>query len=543
MITGARRPSRIVIAGSLALLFAAAGTLFSSTPSQAQFAPAFVTANLNLRAGPDTGYPSVTVIPAGSQVNLLGCLDGIQWCEGTYRGARGWMSARYLQVFDRGGFVSVPQYVRVARVPTVTFDLNVYWDAYYRPYPFYAERARWTPRGIQVSVFYDRLGPDGAWVWYRNQYVWVPRVGRDWRPYVEGRWVYTSTYGWMWVSYEPFGWATYHYGRWAYSDRIGWFWIPGTRWAPAWVAWRHSDGYFAWAPLPPDTQWSVSINVSFGTIPNYYWQVVPARSFLSVDLSAQVIRDRDRVQTALGETRPAGNVTIVNNVVVNNSINVNVVEQATQQVVVVHDVAVTSNAAEAGKSEDATIEIFQPDPQAVPALSEPPQVITVDEAAQQSQTADQAGGEPATEDLVLPPPPPEEPVLPTVVPPFVEAPATEEPAAAPEPMAPLADCPEGTILLDDGSCVTPPPAEPQPLPPLVPPPPPVEEMPAEPAAPAPEPAPELTAPEPTPEEAPQPIACPEGTVMMEGGECLPLCPDSSIPLPDGSCPMDEPVSE
>ena len=55
----------------------------------------------------------------------------------------------------------------------------------------------------------------------------------------------------MWVSNEPFGWATYHYGRWGFSNRVGWFWVPGNRWAPAWVAWRSSNDYLAWAPLPP----------------------------------------------------------------------------------------------------------------------------------------------------------------------------------------------------------------------------------------------------------------------------------------------------
>ena len=38
----------------------------------------------------------------------------------------------------------------------------------------------------------------------------------------------------------------------------GWLWIPGTEWAPAWVAWRSDDGddgYVGWAPLPPESSW------------------------------------------------------------------------------------------------------------------------------------------------------------------------------------------------------------------------------------------------------------------------------------------------
>ena len=79
---------------------------------------------------------------------------------------------------------------------------------------------------------------------------------------------------------EPFGWATYHYGRWGFSNRVGWFWVPGSRWAPAWVSWRSSNDYLAWAPLPPTPDEGLSINIRVGTVPDYYWQVVPNRDFL-----------------------------------------------------------------------------------------------------------------------------------------------------------------------------------------------------------------------------------------------------------------------
>src|SRR5665809_116742 len=68
------------------------------------------------------------------------------------------------------------------------------------------------------------------------------------------------------------------------SHRIGWFWVPGNRWGPAWVYWQQSDDYLAWAPLPPAYSPGVSINISFGDIPAYYWSAVPSRYFLSDDL-------------------------------------------------------------------------------------------------------------------------------------------------------------------------------------------------------------------------------------------------------------------
>ena len=75
-------------------------------------------------------------------------------------------------------------------------------------------------------------------------------VGPGWRPYTVGHWVYTNS-GLCWVSEERWGWATYHYGRWALVESVGWVWVPGSRWGPAWVAWRHGGGYCGWAPLPP----------------------------------------------------------------------------------------------------------------------------------------------------------------------------------------------------------------------------------------------------------------------------------------------------
>lgn len=101
--------------------------------------------------------------------------------------------------------------------------------------------------------------------------VWRPtRVGDEWQPYLYGRWVWTRA-GWAWASDEPFGWAVYHYGRWAWAPGAGWMWVPGRVWAPAWVAWRWTDGYAAWCPLGPR-----SVIVQRPAL----WVVVPTRHFL-----------------------------------------------------------------------------------------------------------------------------------------------------------------------------------------------------------------------------------------------------------------------
>ena len=87
--------------------------------------------------------------------------------------------------------------------------------------------------------------------WYNEAevgYVWVPQVAVGWRPYTNGRWVWTA-YGWTWVPGERWGWAASHYGRWGHSGSRGWYWIPGNTWGPAWVSWATGGGYVGWCPL------------------------------------------------------------------------------------------------------------------------------------------------------------------------------------------------------------------------------------------------------------------------------------------------------
>jgi len=154
---------------------------------------------------------------------------------------------------------------------------------------------------VDVSYFYDELAPYGSWVDYGSYgWCWVPgEVASAWRPYSNGHWIYTD-YGWTWASYEPWGWATYHYGRWVFDPMYGWVWVPGTTWAPAWVAWREGDDCIGWAPLPPAAGWSVSVGLTFGDsyyndIPYQGWCFVPETRFLDTDLRARLVSwDRNR---------------------------------------------------------------------------------------------------------------------------------------------------------------------------------------------------------------------------------------------------------
>jgi uncharacterized protein DUF6600 len=116
------------------------------------------------------------------------------------------------------------------------------------------------PARAQVSVsveFRDALTPHGAWRAHpRWGEVWMPaRRAPGWRPYVNGRWVYTEDWGWYWISdrtEDEWGWVTFHYGRWVFDRDFGWIWLAGEEWGPAWVDWRRGDDVVGWAPLPPD---------------------------------------------------------------------------------------------------------------------------------------------------------------------------------------------------------------------------------------------------------------------------------------------------
>jgi len=116
--------------------------------------------------------------------------------------------------------------------------------------------------------------------------VWRPTVVMDWQPYTNGQWMW-STYGWTWVSYEPFGWATYHYGWWVRDYAWGWVWVPDYEWHPSTVAWIQYDDYIGWAPLPPP---GVDPGYPWGPDPCDCWIVVQADHFTDNDVIRRKVR-------------------------------------------------------------------------------------------------------------------------------------------------------------------------------------------------------------------------------------------------------------
>jgi len=117
-------------------------------PALALAADGYTTGNVNLRAGPDSGYPLIDTIPAGAPLDIQGCTSGWEWCDVIFQGERGWVAGNFIQYDYNNQYVLVPQYGMQIGIPIVSFVISSYWDSYYRNRPFYRERTRWYARPV-----------------------------------------------------------------------------------------------------------------------------------------------------------------------------------------------------------------------------------------------------------------------------------------------------------------------------------------------------------------------------------------------------------
>ncbi len=348
-----------------------AGVMF--LPGAALGSTAYIAESTALRAGPDDNYPAVRSVREGQIVNVYGCLPDWSFCDVSVRSERGWIDAEdlFVDYRDRRRFlVDVAPYAGISQV---SFRFGSYWDSYYRGMPFYTERGRWERyyrehsrdnAGVGFDSFHRALAPYGDWV-YSDRWgpVWIPRdVDPGFHPYrTNGRWVSTREYGFTWVSYDDWGDIPFHYGRWVNDPYDGWLWIPGYIWSPGWVIWRSNDRYIGWMPMPPDDAFirgdfrddgrhgslSIGISIDLRNTRDYYgyrqwygnaynenlfssnWVFINSNRIFDRDYRRYAVESRPAVVNILNNTTNITNYKVVNNYVVNASIDVAKVERAT----------------------------------------------------------------------------------------------------------------------------------------------------------------------------------------------------------------------
>lgn len=73
----------------------AAAVMLSASALQAQ---SVTTGDVNMRVGPSVGQARISVLAAGTPVNVFGCLT-TGWCEVASPYGRGWISGRYIGAY------------------------------------------------------------------------------------------------------------------------------------------------------------------------------------------------------------------------------------------------------------------------------------------------------------------------------------------------------------------------------------------------------------------------------------------------------------
>lgn len=129
---------RLLVSPAAVLLLAAFGIASAQN--------AYTSRPMNVRAGPDRGYPLVAQLGPGEPLDVHGCLNDWSWCDVSFDGNRGWMYAGGVSFVYQGERVPLYSYAPRLGLPILTFSLGAYWNQYYRGRPWYAQRDTWAHR-------------------------------------------------------------------------------------------------------------------------------------------------------------------------------------------------------------------------------------------------------------------------------------------------------------------------------------------------------------------------------------------------------------
>jgi uncharacterized protein YraI len=118
-------------------------------PALASATEGYIVADISLQAGPDTEYPSITELAAGTPVEIQGCIDGYTWCDVIAGEDRGWVAGSFVEEEYENQPVVIEDYGPRFGIPIVTFSLGTYWGSHYHNRPWFNERTRWEGRHIR----------------------------------------------------------------------------------------------------------------------------------------------------------------------------------------------------------------------------------------------------------------------------------------------------------------------------------------------------------------------------------------------------------
>ncbi|HEX3895277.1 MAG TPA: SH3 domain-containing protein [Rudaea sp.] len=127
-------------------LLGTAIALALAAPMFAYAAEGFLVADISLQSGPDSEYPAITDLAAGTPVDVQGCIEGYSWCDVVVGDDRGWVPGTYLEEEYDNQPVFLADYGPRIGIPVVTFSIGSYWDAHYHNRPFYGQRTQWVNR-------------------------------------------------------------------------------------------------------------------------------------------------------------------------------------------------------------------------------------------------------------------------------------------------------------------------------------------------------------------------------------------------------------